>query len=132
MDPVVTLTIVDRHRNYAPGETIVFEYAIESLQGNGIQAVEASVLWYTEGKGDEDMVVHYFERGGAESVIGEAFQGACRFETELPKSPLSYEGLIVKIQWCARIRVFLTSGAELHHETPFHLGEVPRPRSRSK
>ncbi|MBI83573.1 MAG: hypothetical protein CMJ81_10280 [Planctomycetaceae bacterium] len=132
MDPVVTLTIVDRRRNYAPGETIVCEYTIESLQGNRIQAVEASVLWYTEGKGDEDMLVHYFARSGAEGVMGEAFQGSRRFQTELPKSPLSYEGSIVKIQWCARIRVFLTSGAELHHETPFHLGEVPRARSRSK
>ena len=132
MNPVVTLTIVDRRRNYAPGETIVFEYTIESLQGNGIQAVEASVLWYTEGKGDEDMAVHYFERSDAESMIGEPFPGSVRFETELPKSPLSYEGLIVKIQWCARIRVFLTRGAELHHETPFHLGGVPRARSRSK
>ena len=53
------------HRRPAPelytGRNDVFEYTIESLQGNGIQAVEASVLWYTEGKGDEDMVVHYFE-----------------------------------------------------------------------
>ncbi|HVX63597.1 MAG TPA: hypothetical protein VHC19_23445, partial [Pirellulales bacterium] len=48
-----------------------------------------------------------------------------RFSIKLPRSPLSYQGIIVKIQWCVRVRVFLPRGKELLAEAPFQLGAVP-------
>jgi hypothetical protein len=48
-----------------------------------------------------------------------------RFSTVLPNSPLSYRGLIVKLRWCVRVRVFLARDKEVVGEMPFQLGNVP-------
>ena len=48
------------------------------------------------------------------------------FSTTLPTSPLSYDGVIVKIQWCVRIRVFLNRGRDFSGEQSFWLGQIPR------
>ena len=40
-------------------------------------------------------------------------------------SPLSYEGIIIKIQWCIRVRIFLHNGNEHVHDQPFLLGNIP-------
>ena len=53
-------------RVYRPGETLSGEYRIESLDASQVKAIEVSVLWYTEGKGDEDMAVHEFWRRDAD------------------------------------------------------------------
>jgi hypothetical protein len=50
-----------------------------------------------------------------------------QFSTRLPNSPLSYDGRIVKIRWCVRVRVFLPRGVELVEDELFQLGCVPRP-----
>ena len=127
-DPVINVTIVERRRVYHPGEKLVCEYSIEVAKPDEIQAVEASVLWYTEGKGEEDMTVHYFDRRGPDEAHEGDLRHPFRFETVLPKSPLSYRGIILKIHWCARVRAFLRNGDELHREQVFQLGDVPRSR----
>jgi hypothetical protein len=43
----------------------------------------------------------------------------------LPGSPLSYEGIIIKIQWCARVRVFLQDGSTYTQDQAFLLGKTP-------
>jgi hypothetical protein len=125
--PRVTLKLDDGPRAFHPGELLAGQFAVEGLAPPEIRAVELSVLWHTEGKGEEDMSVHFFER--IEPDVDEVVD-LCqprRFSTVLPNSPLSYSGLIVKICWCVRIRVFLWNGRELTQETPFQLGLVPRP-----
>jgi hypothetical protein len=47
------------------------------------------------------------------------------FSTVLPKSPLSYDGRIVKIRWCIRVRAFLLGGKEIFGQKNFRLGDVP-------
>jgi hypothetical protein len=46
------------------------------------------------------------------------------FATRLPHSPLSYDGPLVKIRWCVRVRVFLESGKDVVGEKIFRLGRV--------
>lgn len=116
-------------RVYQPGDLLRGEYHIESLRLLQPTAVEISVLWHTEGQGDEDLAVHHFERLGTEDDPGIASQSSGRFETRLPASPLSYQGLIVKIRWCVRVRVFLPRGKALVAEVPFQLGTVPPARA---
>jgi len=84
-----------------------------------------SVLWHTEGKGDEDMSVHCFERIEPSDEELVDFRQPRRFSSMLPASPLSYEGAIIKIRWCVRVRVFLARGRELARDVPFRLGRVP-------
>ena len=61
-EPAVIIRLTGNGRIYRPGENLTGEYAFEELSPEHIKALEVSVLWYTEGKGDEDMAVHKFWR----------------------------------------------------------------------
>jgi hypothetical protein len=118
----------DEHAGlYWPGETISGQYFVETPTPQELKAIELSVLWFTMGKGDEDLAVHYFQR---ETVDDQGLIDLIkprRFATELPNSPLSYDGIIVKICWCVRVRVFLRRGRDVVAEQPFQFGFLPRP-----
>jgi hypothetical protein len=103
------------------------EYRILGIAPEDVKAVEVSVLWHTEGKGDEDLAVHHFERLSGENgdVHGPA---SGEFRTVLPNSPLSYEGVTIKLAWCVRVRVFPRRGKPVAGESPFRLGDVPAVR----
>lgn len=124
MEPLLSLQITEPHRVYQPGDELECECQIDAIDAKEIQAVETSVLWYTEGKGDEDLGVHFFERRIPADVDDGDLRPMHRFTTVLPNSPLSYSGEIVKVRWCARVRLFLRRGKELFFEQPFHLGSV--------
>jgi hypothetical protein len=125
--PLVTVRLDGRRRHYQPGEALSGEFVIETLNPDDIKAVELSVVWHTEGKGEEDMGLHYFKRYARDEQPFDPRE-TVRFITDekLPASPLSYDGMILKIRWCVRVRVFLPRGETVVHDEPFQLGEVPR------
>lgn len=124
-EPLISITLDKGQQVHQPGQTLRGEYQIDAVDPADIQAVELSVLWYTEGKGEEDLAVHFFERLTAGDMLATGLHELRRFQTELPNSPLSYEGVLVKIRWCVRVRVFLNSGKDSVAERAFQLGEVP-------
>jgi hypothetical protein len=128
-DPTVVIRFDGNGRVYCPQEVLAGEYWLPALPACHVKAIEVSVLWYTEGKGDEDFAVHEFWR--RESHAGDAIDPSqpTRFQTTLPHSPLSYEGQIVKLRWCVRVRAFLHRGKEVLGEKNFRLGEVPPPKA---
>jgi hypothetical protein len=83
--------------------------------------VEVSVNWYSEGKGDEDLGVHYFERYTPSDAIDGDLRQLHRFQTELPNSPLTYNGSIVKIRWRVRVRLNYGRGKEVVADRSFQL-----------
>lgn len=123
-EPLVRIRFDGNGRTYRPGETLCGEYRVEGVAPEEVRAIEVSVLWYSEGKGDEDFAVHDFRRLSAEEGDPIDLRRPGRFGTVLPNSPLSYRGVIVKLQWCVRVRVFLSRGRELKAELPFRLGDV--------
>lgn len=125
----VRILLDGNRRVYQPADVLSGEYQVESLRWIEPTAVEVSVLWYTEGQGDEDLAVHYFERIDTLEQTGIDFRRPRRFSTRLPYSPLSYQGVIVKIRWCVRVRVFLPRGKELMGEASFQLGNLPAART---
>ena len=124
--PVVTVQFDRADRRYGPGDPLTARHRIEGLGDDRIQAVEHSVLWYTEGKGEEDLGVHFFER--VEDRPAAEGDGTMAFQTKLPASPLSYEGVIVKVRWCVRIRVFFRNSRDFVSEHVFELGMLPPAR----
>ncbi len=120
----VTLKLADHEKPYLPGDTVSAEYRIYGAGPHDVKAVELSVLWYTVGQGEEDLAVHFFERIAGEECEAVDFRASQHFGTELPNSPLSYDGLLVKVCWCVRVRVFLPRGKEIAAEQSFTLGEV--------
>jgi len=126
-DPAVSIRFDGNGRSYRPGETLAGDYSIESVPAAAVKAIEVSVLWYSEGKGDEDLAVHEFERLSAENGDFIDLSRPGRFSTTLPHSPLSYDGVIMKLRWCVRVRAFLHRGKELVGQKIFQLGAVPAP-----
>lgn len=120
--PVVLAQFTPPDRRCEPLGELGVRYTVSGIEGLTIRAVERSVLWYTEGKGEEDIGVHFFQRVDAP---GDAESPAGRFQCRLPASPLSYEGMIVKIRWCVRIRLFFAGGRDFVSEHIFDLGDVP-------
>lgn len=127
-EPTIVIFIDDNGQGHLPGDTLTGEYWVNGLHSCRVKSIEASVLWHTEGKGDEDMAVCAFWRRESErdKPLDPARPEA--FRVTLPNSPLSYEGQIVKVRWCVRVRVFLNRRRELVAEKVFQLGHVPRIR----
>ena len=128
MEPLISLCFVGPRRAFAAGDEFEAEYQIDACPSEDIQAIEAAVLWYTEGKGDEDLGVHYFERRTPADAEDGDLRPLRRFHIKLPNSPLSYSGAIVAIKWCIRVRLFLTKGRQSVSEQPFTVGSVPAPK----
>ncbi len=132
-DPAGTITILlDGHqRVYQPAEMLSGEYSWSVAPSVEVKAVEMSVLWRTEGKGDEDFGVHFFDRFSLEDGDEMSSQQSARFSVQLPNSPLSYDGAIVKILWLVRVRLFLRHDKEKEvvGEKGFQLGTAPSVRA---
>lgn len=127
--PAVTIHLVHEHHEFHPGDVLTGEYWLSGCGATEVTALEVSVLWHTEGKGDEDLAVHYFKRLSRDA--GELLDplAAGKFSVILPNSPLSYEGVIVKLRWLVRVRMFLSDGKEVVAERGFQLGHVPPARA---
>lgn len=132
-EPSAVLRLRGESRTFAPGDRLAGEYQWKLPQPRNLRAIEVSVLWYTEGKGEEDIGVHFFERLSAEQLAERVAAGAeggpIAFETILPRSPLSYDGVLLRVHWCARVRLFLSRGRQVIVEQPFRLGHVPPSRA---
>jgi hypothetical protein len=83
--------------------------------------VELSVLWRTEGKGDGDLGIILFREWSWEKTRFD-FRQPQDFEVRLPRSPLTYDGVLVKIGWLVRVRLRWVPECEAVAEEPFQLG----------
>lgn len=115
-------------RLYFPGETLAGSYYLDEIRSNLVEAVEVSVLWQTEGKGSTDFDIHAFWRRSNRAGDWIDPRSPWRFSTTLPNSPLSYQGILVKVNWSIRVRVFLTDGNQLVDDLQFWLGDIPNVR----
>src|SRR5437868_2636962 len=64
--PALTVLLQDGRRTYEPNDVLSVEYRLDSTAHVEAKAMEASVVWYTMGKGDEDFGVHHFVRHAAD------------------------------------------------------------------
>ncbi len=122
-------------RRYKPGETLTARWRLAGWRQAGAVSIEASLLWYTTGEGEEDFSVHHFERHRLEPArnnddlnplesdpVEPALQDSEEsFTVALPLSPCSYDGQIVKVCWAVRLRGFFPNGKQRIVEEPFWL-----------
>lgn len=125
MEPLISIRIRDQNRPFQAGEVLHCEYQVDAVEARDVQAVEASLLWHTEGKGEEDLGVHYFERKLPSDVEDRDLRALRKLHARLPNSPLTYAGVTIKIRWCVRVRAFLRRGRDVFFEQTFVLGNVP-------
>ncbi len=122
--PEIEISLDSDVDSYMPGDFLICQYEVRNSVKAEINAIETSVIWLTEGKGEEDIGVHFFERRLQRSLSSETFNHPQRLSTVLPASPLTYEGEILKIRWCVRVRLFLVEGQEVTEDKYFRLGLV--------
>lgn len=104
---------------YVAGSSMRAHWRIGRVPVEQLQGVEVSVLWHTEGKGDEDLSVIHFERHERSDLIRLGLADSRPLQCILPAAPLSYRGHLMRIEWAVRVRVFLTDGRDIATEHPF-------------
>ena len=119
--PALTLTLCHADGRYQAGQRLRANWRIGRLQHEEVVGLEASVLWFTEGKGDEDLQVHHFERWNDAQLNQLNLSVPHSIECVLPLSPMSYEGTLVRIRWCVRLRLFCSSGHDCVTQQSFQL-----------
>jgi hypothetical protein len=122
--PSIRILLDSPSGQYQPGDQLSGRFLVEGTQMRTVRAAELSIIWYTAGKGEEDFAVHHFERHVDDTARPLDLRVPRRFTTKLPPSPLSYDGEIVKVCWCVRVRLFMPQIQETVAEIPFRLGNV--------
>ena len=125
--PQIVFSPRHENRTLMPGDDLDWDVRLTHITPDRIRAVEVSVLWRTEGKGDEELSVHHFERHVALAKDEEWLLGPYRGTTVLPDAPLSYYGKIMRVVWAVRARLFFDRGREMVADQAFRLGEVREP-----
>ena len=121
--PKIEVTLAETIPWFKPGDVLVAEYKIDVPADQQVSAVESSVIWLTAGKGDEDYGVHFFERRPKSTLNRLQLSRPHRISTVLPLSPLSYEGDILQISWCVRVRLFVED-SQFSEDMSFRLGKT--------
>lgn len=123
-EPAIGLRFLSLQQVNEPNEVLEFEYCLQRVSAQLIDRLELSVMWFTEGKGSQDIGVHLFQRVSGTQLAEVPLDQPRRLSTQLPSSPLSYEGRLLKIRWCVRLRLYLNDGREITAEQPFYLGHL--------
>ena len=119
--PAVRLSLCNDDGIYRAGSELTAIWRISRIPLEEIQGLEVSVLWSTEGKGDEDLHVHHFHRISENQSRRGGISSEHFIECDLPATPLSYHGRLISLRWCVRLRMFLANGREIVSEQPFYL-----------
>ncbi len=100
---------------------LMAKWRISRVPIDQLHGLEASVLWHTEGKGDEDLHVHHFHRLTQQQLRGAGLADEQSITCRLPVTPLSYHGKLITIRWSLRLRLFLVGSREILTEHPFYV-----------
>ena len=119
--PAVSIALCREDGMYEGGRTVNAKWRVSRVTLDSLTAIEISVLWYTEGKGDQDLHVHHFERLEESQIRRAGLADEQSLCCELPPTPLSYNGRLLRLRWCIRMRLFLSNGREIVTEQPFYL-----------
>ncbi|KAA5543112.1 hypothetical protein FYK55_12560 [Roseiconus nitratireducens] len=106
---------------YEGGRELQATWRVSRVTLDSLVAIEISVLWSTEGKGDTDLHVHHFERLDEAQIRRQGLADSQLLRCELPATPLSYHGRLIRLRWCVRMRLFLSDGREIVTDQPFYL-----------
>ena len=111
METGITFRLDGDREQFSPGDTLG---GVVTWDANVFgDRAELSVLWNTEGKGDQNSGIAYFEEIALDSL------GEHRFQVKLPLLPLTYYGQLLKIHWTVRLRVDRRHGTDFLLEIPF-------------
>jgi hypothetical protein len=115
---MIDVAVQLKQKQYCPGDELEGNFRVSKPPEKS--TIELSVLWRTEGKGSEDVGVILSHRWSSDQQPLN-FEQPHAFGVRLPRSPLSYDGELIKIRWLARVRVRWGRSEEKLAEVPFQL-----------
>lgn len=115
------LITLNKPEQFMPGDILICEFQVRPAPEFEVDCVEVSVMWSTEGKGQPDIGVHYFDR--KRNLPASTFNSLQKLSTVLPQTPRSYDGRIIKVNWFVRVKVFGTRGETVTRDSEFRLGD---------
>jgi hypothetical protein len=92
------LETVGGRREYAPGDSVELEVEWQLLEA--ADAIEVRLVWYTVGKGDQDISVVEVERFDDPPLYNRR-----RCTCVLPEAPYSFSGRLISLVWCVELIV---------------------------
>ena len=117
----MNVTLCRENGVYPSGGVLSAKWKVSRVSLDELQGVEISVLWHTQGKGDEDLNVHHFQRLTEAQVRRIGLADEQVVQCQLPPTPLSYHGRLISVCWCLRLRLFLSGGREIVADRAFHV-----------
>lgn len=129
--PALTIELCRADGQYVAGQPLRAYWQLGNWGEQEIVGLEGSVLWFTEGKGDEDLHVHHFARWNESQLQRLSLSARHAIDCVLPLSPVSYHGTLLRICWCVRFRLFRSGGLESVAQQPFQMLGIGRDTDRS-
>ncbi len=89
---MIRIRFRDSKTEYSPGETLegVVEWALDERP----EQIDVCLLWYTEGRGTQDIGIV-----SREVLKNVQAGGERRFSFKLPLRPYSFEGMLISLSW---------------------------------
>jgi len=106
------IQLADNNDHYAPGATLAgaVHWQLDFPQ----KSAELRLLWYTQGKGTQDLQVIDIANFDAPAQTGDF-----EFEFTLPQGPYSYSGKLISILWTLEL---IIQPGSLSTRTDFTMG----------
>jgi hypothetical protein len=118
------LTIEFDRKDFEAGETLTGRYRLPPEIAATARSVEIVVAWNSEGKGNDDRGIQCRQTRTTREYKLFDSSGIGAFSVELPMAPLSYAGIIVKINWSVHVRIEVAHGEAFDESRWFRLGHV--------
>ncbi len=103
----LSIEIQDNQTAFVPGETLegTAQWQLNELP----KSITLNLLWYTQGKGTEDVgIAESIELGNHSSTDQQSFS------ITLPNSPYSYSGRLLSIIWA--LELIINKGDQCHRQ----------------
>jgi hypothetical protein len=111
---MITISIDQSTPQYRPGETISGTASWTEL-GAETEGIEIRLLWYTEGKGNQDLEV-------VESVPGNITHPTGLAKFTAPTRPFSFSGKLISLIWTIEVVLFPSRDGYREQVTLSHIG----------
>ena len=106
--PTSELNIVfDGRPNFRPNDPITGTVSWKGIEADDL---ECRLIWYTQGKGDQD-----FETIQTQPIQSTSPNGSARFQFVAPNRPHSFSGKLISLTWA--VEVVLFPSREGHRKT---------------
>ena len=91
-----TLDTLDKRSAYSPGETLGVQAFWNLLER--VERVDINLVWYTEGRGDQDLSLVQQHR-----ISNPSLSDRIEVSFEIPAGPYSFAGKLITLHWAIEI-----------------------------